>query len=418
MESIARAADGAPPKRFATIYFPYGAAVPGENSEHADWNWFPRGEGKDFTFRKSLECLEPMRDNVTIIGGLSHIKVRKIGGHDSADTFLTAEELRAATGLKNTISLDQFMARTHKLGESTRFTSLVLSNDGGVGMPTRSNTLSYSANGQPIPSINRPAIVFERLFGTNTESIEAQRKGFTRTGSHLDLLLDDAKKLHGQLGKADKEKLDQYLTSVREVEQSTERAAQWLDVPRPKVNATGLKLEADTSTPDDLIRTMLDLMVLAFQTDSTRFVTYQLGSMHGAISIANKFPGLLGFAKDAHGLAHSGGKGDGAMNQGKWDQYLAKQLVYFLNKLDAIPEGNGTLLDNTCVFYGTSNSKTHVNTNYPLLLAGGKNMGYKHGQYLKYGKDVPMTNLFVTMLQRMGIEADSFADSNGALNEV
>lgn len=417
-ESIASAEEKTPPRRFCAIYFPYGVSLPKADREEAAWNWFPEGSGKDFTFNKSLDVLEPVRDQVTILQGLSHPKVRRIGGHDSGDTFLTGEELKLATGLKNSISLDQSMARKHRLGQTTRFPSLTLSSDGGVGMPTRANTLSYSESGQPIPSLNRPAVVFERLFGLNSESIEAQRKGLTRTGSHLDLLREEAKGLRGKLGKADQSKLDQYLTSVREVEQDVERAAQWLKVPRPQVNASELSLEADTTTPDDLIRTMLDLIVLAFQTDSTRFATYQLASMHGAISIANKFPGLLGFGKDAHGLAHGMNKQGGAESQGKWDRYLAGHLHYFISRLASIEEGEGSLLDNTSILYGSSNSTTHSNVNYPLILAGGKSMGYQHGQYLQFGNDVPLANLFVTIQKRMGVMDDSFADSNGEIREV
>jgi hypothetical protein len=419
MESFAAPREKTPPRRFCSIYFPYGVSLPKQEGEYGQWNWFPRGGGKDFTFNQSLEVLEPFRDQVTILGGLSHPKVRRIGGHDSGDTFLTGEELSlATTGLKNSISLDQFMARTHRLGEGTRFTSLVLSSDGGTGMPTRANTLSYSRTGQPIPSFNRPAIVFERLFGLNGDSIEAQRKGLSRRGSHLDLLLDEAKDLHRKLGKADQGKLDQYLTSVREVEQDVERSAQWLKVPRSKVNAEGLSLDADSETPDKLIHTMLDLIALAFQTDSTRFVTYQLASMHGAVSIANKFPPLLGFPKDAHGLAHGAGKGTGAENKGKWDRYQAECLAYLMKRLSEMKEGDGTVLDNTCILYGSSNSKTHNNNNYPLILAGGKNMGYRHGQYLTFDKDVPLANLFVTMQKQMGVQADAFADSTGELPEV
>ena len=341
MESFADAQTKSPPRRFCSIYFPYGVSLPKQGGEYGQWNWFPKGSGKDFTFNKSLKGLEPFRDQVTILGGLSHPKVRRIGGHDSGDTFLTGEELSlATTGLKNSISLDQFMARTHKLGESTRFTSLVLSSDGGTGMPTRANTLSFSRTGQPIPSFNRPAIIFERLFGLKGDSIEAQRKGLTRTGSHLDLLLDEAKSLHRKLGKADQGKLDQYLTSVREIEQDVERSAQWLKVPRPKVNAEGLSLDADNETPGKLIHTMLDLIALAFQTDSTRFITYQLASMHGAISIANKFPTLLGFTNNAHGLAHGAGKGKkGAENKGRMGSVSGRMFV--LSNQAAERDGRG-----------------------------------------------------------------------------
>ncbi len=419
MESLAGPRTKAPPRRFCSIYFPYGVSLPKQDGEYGQWNWFPKGSGRDFTFNKSLEVLEPFRDQVTVLGGLSHPKVRRIGGHDSGDTFLTGEELSlAATGLKNSISLDQFMARTHRLGAGTRFTSLVLSSDGGVGMPTRANTLSYSRSGQPIPSFNRPAIVFERLFGLHGDSIDAQRKGLTRTGSHLDLLLDEAKAMHRKLGKVDQGKLDQYLTSVREIEQDVERSAQWLNVPRPKVNAEGLSLDADNETPGKLIHTMLDLIALAFQTDSTRFVTYQLASMHGAISIANKFPTLLGFNNNAHGLAHGAGKGKGAENRGKWDRYQTECLVYLMKRLSEFEEGEGSVLYNTCILYGSSNSKTHNNTNYPLVLAGGKKMGYRHGHYLKFDSKTPLSNLFVTMQKRMGVKAESFADSTGNLDDL
>ena len=420
MESLAAPAASSTPRRFCSIYFPYGVSLPSQDGESGHWHWFPKGEGKDFTFNKSLQPLEAWRDQVTVLGGLSHPKVRRIGGHDSGDTFLTGEEMSlGTTGLKNSISLDQFMARTHRLGAKTRFTSLTLSSDGGVGMPTRANTLSYSRTGQPIPSLNRPAFLFERLFGLKGDSIDAQRKGFTRTGSHLDLLLDEAKTLQRKLGKADQGKLDQYLTSVREIEQDVERSAQWLKVPRPKVNAEGLSLDADNETPGKLIHTMLDLIALAFQTDSTRFVTYQLASMHGAISIANKFPLLLGFPKEAHGLAHGAGRGGtGAENKGKWDLYQTECLAYLMKRLSEMKEGDGSVLDNTCILYGSSNSKTHNNNNYPLVLAGGKNLGYQHGQYLRFENDVPLANLFVTMQKSLGAKADSFADSTGEMKEV
>ena len=420
MESMASPSIKSPPRRFCSIYFPYGVSLPNEDSEYGHWNWFPKGEGTNFTFNKSLQPLEPWRNQVTVLGGLSHPKVRRIGGHDSGDTFLTGEEMSlGATGLKNSISLDQFMARTHRLGAKTRFTSLALSSDGGTGLPTRANTLSYSSKGLPIPSLNRPALVFERLFGLKGDSIEAQRKGLSRTGSHLDLLMDEAKTLQRKLGKTDHDKLDQYLTSVREIEQDVERSAQWLDVPKPMVNAEGLTLDADNETPGRLIHTMLDLIALAFQTDSTRFITYQLASMHGAISIANKFPSLLGFAKDAHGLAHGAGKGTiGAENKGKWDLYQTECLVYLLNRLSGMKEGDGSVLDNSCILYGSSNSKTHNNTNYPLILAGGNKLGYQHGQYLRFDKDTPFSNLFVTIQKSLGAKADSFADSTGEMKEI
>ena len=403
------------PKRFCAIYFPYGVSLPDEKHEHAKWNWFPSETGRDFQFSESLKSLAPLRDQVSVIGGLHHPQMAGGGGHDSGDTFLTGAALKNGN-FKNSISLDQVMAR--ELGGETRYSSLVLSTDGGVGIPTRSNTLSYSEDGQPIPSLNRPAFIFERLFGLNKDSIEAQRQGFAVTGSHLDLLLDEARTLNAKLGKADQEKLDQYLTSVREVEQQVLRSADWLDVPKPQVNASGLTLDADDNTPKELIRTMLDLMVLAFQTDSTRFATYQLASMHGATSIAIKFSQLLGFGGTTHALAHGWNKPGGAEKLGKWDQWQAENLTYFLDKLAAVQEGNNTLLDNTVVLYGSSNSNTHNNLNYPIVLAGGKNHGLKHGWHHRFDKTVPLSNLYLTLLHRMGIDEKRFAYSNGEMTRL
>ncbi len=405
----------AAPKRFCSIYFPYGVSLPNETHEHAKWNWFPSQTGRDFQFNESLKGLTPFRSQLSVLGGLHHPGMAGGGGHDSGDTFLTGASLRNGN-LKNSISLDQVMAR--QLGDETRFSSLVLSTDGGVGIPTRANTLSYSEDGQPIPSLNRPAFIFERLFGLNEDSIEAQRRGFTVTGSHLDLLLDEARTLNAKLGKADQEKLDEYLTSVRQVEQQVQRSADWLDVPKPQINASGLTLDADDNTPKELIRTMLDLLILAFQTDSTRFATYQLASMHGATSIAVKFSQLLGFGNTTHALAHGWNKPGGAERLGKWDQWQAENLAYFIGKLAAVKEGNGTLLDNTIVLYGSSNSTTHTNLNYPLILAGGKNLGLKHGEHRQFAKTIPLSNLYLTLLHRMGIEQKKFADSNGEMTEL
>ena len=410
-----KAAANAPPKRFCAIYFPYGVSLPGEKHEASKWNWFPMQAGRDFQWSESLKSLEPLRHQVTILGGLHHPGMANGGGHDSGDTFLTGAPLRNGN-LKNSISLDQVMAK--HLGGETRYPSLVLSTDGGVGIPTRSNTLSYSEDGQAIPSLNRPAFIFEQLFGLNRDSIEAQRRGLAVTDSHLDLLLEQARSLNARLGKADQEKLDQYLTSVRQVEQQVQRSTDWLDVPKPQVNASGLTLDADDNTPRELIRTMLDLLVLAFQTDSTRIATYQLASMHGATSIAVKFSQLLGFGNTTHALAHGWNKPGGAEKLGKWDQWQAENLAYFLGKLAAVREGDGSLLDSTTVLYGSSNSNTHNNLNYPLILAGGTSLGLKHGEYRRFGNDIPLSNLYLTLLHRMGVEQQGFADSRGELTEV
>ena len=403
------------PKRFCSIYFPYGVSLPKKKDASAKWQWFPDAVGRDYKFNESLKCLDPLREHLSILGGLSHPHGRKIGGHDSADIFLTAAELKGGQ-LKNSVSIDQLMAA--QLGDDTRFRSLSLSVDGGVGEATRSSTLSFSRSGQPVPALHNPRVVFNRLFGKEDRSLQDQRKELQNSKNMLDLVLDHSKSVRRKLGKQDQNKFDEYLQSVRQIEQRVERSERWLDVPKPQVNAAGLHLDADDKTPGELIKTMLDLMYLAIQTDSTRFLTYQMGNMNGATSIATKFPSLLGFGKNQHSLAHGWNKPRGAEALGKWDRFRAQQLSYFLQRLQDTPEQDGTLLDHTMVLYGSSNSTTHNNTNYPLVVAGGDDLGLKHGGYHRFGSDVPLSNLFVTMMNRLGMPTKNFVDSTGEMTEL
>ena len=403
------------PRRFCAIYFPYGVSLPRKDSDEARWTWFPEGEGREFRFNESLQCLEPLRDQVTILGGLSHPHGRGIGGHDTADIFLTAAELKGGQ-LRNSVSIDQLLAS--KLGDETRFRSLSLSVDGGVGEATRSSTLSFNRNGQPVSAMHQPRLVFNRLFGVEDGSLGEQRHELKNSGSMLDLLLEHSKSLRRRLGKQDREKFDEYLQSVRSIEQRVERSEKWLEVPKPNVDAAGLHLDADDETPGELIKTMLDLMYLAYQTDSTRFITYQLGNMNGATSLATKFPSLLGFGANQHSLAHGWNKPGGAEALGKWDRFRTEQLAYFLHRMHETREGDGTLLDHTVILYGSSNSNTHNNRNYPLILAGGKRLGFRHGNFHKFTDDVPLSNLFVTMMNRVGLPTESFVDSTAELTEV
>lgn len=403
------------PKRFLATYFPYGSVFQKEDSEFAAWNWTPTGEGREFIFGNIQRSLEPLRDNLTMLQGLSHPQGRSMGGHDTADIWLTGSELTGSRK-QNTMSLDQVIAA--KNGNETRYSSLVLSTDGGVGEPTRSSTLSYNRNGQPIPAQNKPRIVFERFFGVSSDSLKAQRAELQRSQSMLDRVLEHSRSVRRTLGKHDKAKFDEYLASVRQIEQRVERSKRWLEIPKPQVDEVGLSLDADDTTPEELIQTMYDLIFLAFQTDSTRVATYQLGNMNGATSIAGKFPQLLGMAKNMHGLAHGGGKGKGGEELGQWHQFLADQVARFLTRLKDTEEGDGNLLDHTIVLYGSSNSQTHRNANYPLMLAGGEQLGLRHGQLLKFDEKTPFANVFVTVLNQLGIQTESFADSTSQVDQL
>lgn len=400
------------PKRLCSVMFPYGVAVPKDDHPERDWGWFPRGGGKDFELTKVLQSFQPLREELSVFGGLSHPDCRAMNGHDTGDTFLTGSRLTDGV-YKNTVSLDQFAA--HHVGHLTRHPSLTLSTDGGVGPRTRSTTLSYSLKGQPIPALSDPKQIFRRLFGQDDASRSDQAR-LENTGSILDLVLDQSKDLRRKLGTADRRKLDEFETSVRDVELRVERSRAWLEVPLPKVDASAIALDANPEGAKDYIAAIYDLMFLAFQTDLTRIASYQIGS-YGP-TIARTFPAALGLEPNWHSLAHKATKKGQATVLGKFDQFLAQNLARFVQRLKDTPDGDSgdNLLDNTMVLYGSTNSRTHVNLNYPLLLAGGGKLGLKHDHYLRYSSKVPMSNLFVTLLQAMGIEADQFGDSTGTLD--
>lgn len=402
------------PRRMCCILFPYGIAVPKDDDPEREWGWFPTGEGHDYRLTRVLQPLQSLMDDVTIFSGLSHPNCRGMNGHDTGDTFLTGNNLEAVT-YRNTVSLDQFAAQY--IGVQTRIPSLTISTDGGIGPRTRSTTLSYSPKGQPIPALADPKQIFNRMFGHDQAS-ETDRRRLETSGSILDLVLDQSKSLRLKLGVADQRKLDEYETSVRDVEQRIARSREWLKIPLPEVDASSITLDADPDSAKDYIGAMYDLMFLAFQTDITRLTTYQIGS-YGP-TLARTFPAAIGLEPNWHSLAHAAGKKGGAEKLGKFDQFLAQNLAGFLQRLKETPEGDqgSNLLDRTLVLYGSSNSRTHVNSNYPLLLAGGRDFGLKHNQYLRFGADTPMSNLFVTMLQSLKIEVERFADSTGTLAGV
>ena len=257
------------------------------------------------------------------------------------------------------------------------------------------------------------------MFDMNPKFKNGQKKALNKTQSALDLLMDHSKSLSRKLGKADQEKMKEYLYSVRAIEKRIQNAQKWLDIPFPKIDKSKLALHADKAMPKEYIRCMLDLIVLAFQTDACRVATYQIGSMNGATSIAGKFPSILGLGGNMHNMAHAASRNPKAgEKQGKWDKFLFEQMAYFFNQLKTVREGNGTLLDNTVILYGTSNSKTHQNINYPLLLAGGRKLGIKQGQSLSYSAKVPMSNLLLTVQNKLIKPRDSFSDSNGELKEL
>lgn len=408
---------GQDPRRFCCIFFPNGVSLPPEDHPaYRNWNWFPHQTGRDYVFTRTLQPLEPHRDRLTILSGLSHPPMRRSIAHITADTFLTGAD--SSLGYKNSISLDQVIAQ--QLGNQTRFSSLTLSSDGGVGTPGRTQTLSFNAAGRPIPSLSNPRAIFNRLFGVQNQSLEQQRRQFGRDRSILDNVMAETAALQRSLSASDRQRLDDYTTSVRAIERRLESADRWLDAQRPSVEETDFNLSVTPGdAAEDYIRAILDLMVVAILTDSTRAITYQITS-EDAKGIGDNFPKSIGLSGH-HSLSHDTADEQGYENWARYDQFLATQLAYFLDRLHSTddPFNDGTLLDNTIVFYGCSTSRTHQAINYPLVLAGGNSMGYSHGLFRRFDESkYRLSDLYVTLLQQMGLEIDRFADSTSTLAEL
>lgn len=428
------------PKRLACFYMPDGVPMPlVEDPAHQDWNWFPHGEGKDFTFTKCLDPLEPLRDDVTVLSGLSHPAARNIHGHSNADQFLTGAATGGGGEYENSISLDQLYAA--HVGSQTRRSSLVMSTDGGTGTPRGTHTMSYDRNGRAIPAEHKPKRIFDMLF-VNSGKDAARRLAMSQ--SALDDLMADAKSLKRTLSSHDSEMLEEYLQSVRDTEVKVAKAKRWVDLPMPEVNVDHLNLDITPEDPRVYLQTMFELIFLAFKTDTTRVATYQFGRENG-VGVSDYLARAVGFNL-THQLSHQTKEPGGWQNFGTYCRFLSEEYGRFINKLKSTSEvgGDGNMLDNTLLLYGSASSAFHLSRNYPLILAGGKNMGFKHGQYLRCGKyaeginpaggawnggqepwqkkmnheEQPLSNLYLTMLQRLGVETDSFGGSTTTLDTV
>jgi hypothetical protein len=408
LECMAQDKDAAPKQRFFAGYFAYGVPMPADNAANRmEHGWFPVGEGKDYQAPVMHESIMPLREKVTFLSGLSHPSMRGTSSHKGADYFLTGANI-LKTYDKQSISIDQYLART--IGQDTRYQSLVMSSFGGVNRPYRSSTLSFDRSGRPIPAQNKPAEIFRRMFGAVTES---EKNALASRGSIIDEILGEAKDLDLRLGAADKKKMDEYLSAVREVERLTERSVKWQGTPKPVVAAERLELEANATSPREYLTVMYDLLALALQTDTTRVATFQTACEEAGLT--DQFPSAIGLAHSSHKLSH---EGKNYADVAKYITFLNEMHANFIKKLDSIQEGNSTLLDNTLCFYGCATSKTHRAINYPIILSGGKNLGFKHGSHLRYSDDTPLSNLFVTIAIQFSTRTEKFSDSTADITEV
>lgn len=436
--AVANSPLNATPKRFLSVYHPDGVGLPLKTDPAwKDWSWFPRGGERDFELTKVLDVLEPLRSDITIYSGLSHPAARKVHGHSNADQYLTGADIGGHGPYKNTISVDQLIAE--HVGEFTRHSSLVMSSNGGVGGPRGAQTQSFDQQGRPIPAMNKPKQIFDMLFVTSGREAHAQ---LARSKSALDFLIENTRSLNSRLSSHDQQTLKQYLDAVRDTEIKLAKAQKWIDTPIPQVDASNLHLDATPAEARLYFQTMYELIYLSFVSDTTRVATFQLGRENGEgpHDLLSRAVGLGG----AHGLTHAVKQPNGWKNLGTYNRYQAEEFGRFVQKLKDTPEptGEGNLLDNTFAMHGSASSSFHLSRNYPIISAGGKNLGFSNGRYLKFGRgnednqagagitsdagwrgeveaqEEPLALLFITLLQRFGVETDTFAQVTGTLNRV
>lgn len=407
------------PKRSAFIYLPNGVNT---------LDYQITSDGTDYEFSRSLKPLEKHRKVVTPISGLHHP-----GGlghhHNCQKIWLTGGKLGPSD--RNTISIDQKIAEV--TAPHTRFHSLELANAG--------QSLAWTADGIRLPAMSRCKQIFAHLFEEPKNGTAAQRRALRRKGSVLDANLEEVRKLEKKIGVEDKGRIEQYLTSVRETEIRTERADAWLDVPRPEIAEADRKRtnrDVPQTQAGEYFRTIYDLMVLAFQTDATRVATFSSGNEGQGLPIPE-----LGIPQSRHELSHHNGDAGHMENLTLSDTFSFEQFGYFINRLAETKDLNGKpLLDSTMALFGSGMAygHSHGNANLPLVLAGGTGLGIKHGKHLDLNQghfdgytldnpgahyrvcgrpvnsDAHMSNLLLSMAQKMDVPTDQFGDSKQAMD--
>lgn len=391
---IARTTNAARPMRMVCIGNMLGFYAPA---------FFPKKTGRDYDLPVDIEALKPHQNDLTLFSGLDHgVK----GGHFAIHAFLSGVRTADAKGMPDgNITLDQRAAET--IGGATRFPSLAMGSEDGIHGGC---LMSWTRAGTRVPPIPSPRELFRKLFVTDSDSDRAKSMDrIALKGSILDAVSGDAKSLERNLGKRDKEKLDEYFTSVRDVEKQLELSRKWSTIPKPDPH---MKEPANRDFVSDL-PVMYDLIALALQTDSTRIATFEIGGDFNSRAFELR--------KDYHALSHHGQVQESIDALIKMERYQIEQFARFLAKLKSIEDGEGTLLDHSMVLFGSGmgNANSHTNNNLPIVLAGG---GFKHGEHKAYpakglGRQ-PLCNLYVTMLQRFGIPVDKFGTGTSTLTRL
>ena len=364
-------------------------------------SFWPEKTGRDYDLPRLLKPLAAHQNNFTLFSGLDH---GHKGGHFAIHSYLSGVRTMDAKGMPDgNITLDQRAAES--IGGATRFPSLTIGSEDGIHGGC---LMSWTRSGTRVPPIPGPKELFRRLYVSDDAADRERTAARLRLqGSILDAVQGDARSLQRHLDKRDREKLDEYFTSVRDVEKQLELSKRWSDVPKP---APGIPEPDNTGFVSDL-PVLYDLMALALQTDSTRIATLEIAG--GFESSA------FGLRKDYHALSHHGQVQENIDGLLKLEQYQMDQFARFLGKLASIEDGGGTLLEHTMVLFGSgmANANAHTNVNLPIILAGG---GFRHGEHKRYPtgglNKQPLCNLYVTMLQKFGVETDRFGIGTGRLS--
>lgn len=376
--------------------------------------WVPKDDGANYALSPTLEALKEHRAEFTVLSGLGHPASQ--GGHSGADTWLTAANLRSRPGADytNSQSIDQVAAELH--APHTRYPSLQLGDMSGTGGAGHSHTLSFDINGTPLPAENSPRRLFDRLFVPESAGDKAAAlRRYRERRSILDAVAAEAKGLDKRLGQADRKKLDEYLSSVRQTEKQVARLQEWVDRPKAEVPEKDLQLNSQPGNAHDRpmwLDVMLELTYLAFLTDTTRVITFEWSREAG---------GYGGGGENHHELSHHGGDEQMLAKLAVIDRFHLSRLARFLDLLKSTKEADGAMLDRTMILYGSGMNSglggEHSPKNLPTLIAGGAKLGLKHGRHLAFDPDKhpPMSNLLVTLAGRMGLEDVRFADATGPL---
>ena len=399
------------PRRAMFTYWGLGLEIRG---------FTPPDTGRDYTLTPSLQPLAPFKDDCTVMTGLTAYS----GGHGSCSCLLTG--VNTVRNAKVLTSLDQQLAGYH--GSATRFPSLVLGTvrETGFGGPFPM-TLSWSRNGTPITPENRPEVLFEKLFGSDdNNTLSAAKLALAQRGSLLDSIKEQAATLQRRVGKDDRERLEQYFTSIRDLEDRIKVEGEWIDRPKPKVARPDFgvgsprdRIASDGRGYSEYTRLMFDIIALAFQTDSTRVVSH-IPRTEGDEAQCYKY--LTNSKWNLHGITHHDEQEDKILFWREIDALYMAEWAYFLGKLKEVKEGAGTLLNNTMAAWATTNGGfgAHDSNMLPLILCGGSGLGLKHQGHLVQ-KDVPIANVWKTVANQVGLPLpDNFqgGQANGVINEI